>query len=187
MGPRACDIDRSARHPDISGQDLARRAGGNLKVRKRYGWRLEVRKGQDTSHCQGQTCTQGRPGHLSALGLFKKNQTRQELCVILFSCLAGLSALQRGDKCQEISHGANGAGEKAEEPGTDGPVSARVVPAAFLSLPWPEGRDESRLIWSIQTPTHLSHSLPHLSVWSSLRPGPWLGLNCVPQKEMLKS
>ena len=62
MGPRACDIDRSARHPDISGQDLARRAGGNLQVRKRYGWRLKGRKGQDTAHCQEETCTQGSEG-----------------------------------------------------------------------------------------------------------------------------
>lgn len=44
IGSWGCDTDRIARHPEISGQELVRRAGGRLKPRRQYGSRLEVRK-----------------------------------------------------------------------------------------------------------------------------------------------
>ena len=80
----------------------------------------------------------------SGLGLFEKNQTRQELCVILFSCLAGLSALQIGRKCQEISQEQTGLERRQRSLGREGLALTRPVLT--------EGRSEALLLWGLHTP-----------------------------------
>lgn len=85
----------------------------------------------------------------SGLGLFEKNQTRQERCVILFSCLAGLSALQIGRKRQEISQEQTGLERTQRSVGREGPALTRPVLT--------QGRSDALLLWGLHTP-HTSHS-----------------------------
>lgn len=90
------------------------------------------------------------------MGLLRKKQTEQELCVTLSSGLAGLFALQMRGQCQEISHRANRVGYQVEEPKEGDPESTQPMPMG--------GGHGPLSSWGPQTPhtphAHLSHAFP---------------------------